>query len=207
MLRQHSPHVKHYQLLRALHSTYSIAHFVTATPALLPITKKRDTEQMSPEQWGPVVWRLLHALADASHRRDVILLWASVIRQLAAVLPCQKCREHMRAYWSAHVFIPKGWERMTLPQLQTLLRRRLHDFHNDVNIRLGKPIMAAEQPLRSHAEAMSAVQEAWGTLKGMWDSLAPTVAAYFEWRTDMTRLIQLVAAGIEEHKEVPRKGR
>ena len=149
----------------------------------------------APEVWGPHLWRLFHALADASTRRDVVLLWGQVIRLTCNALPCAKCRDHMQAYWSAFNIVPKGWDRMDAGAIQTHFRQKMADFHNAVNERLGKPVIPLVlTPLPCH-EAMKIVSEEWAYLRGMWDVLAPSIPAYFEWRSTMTRLIQMAACG------------
>jgi hypothetical protein len=149
----------------------------------------------APETWGPSLWRVFHCLADASTRQDVVLLWGSLIRLTYDALPCQKCREHMRAYWAAHTIVPKGWNHMDAAAIQTHFRQKMSDFHNDVNVRLGKPVVPLELTPLSCGEAMRIVTEEWGHLRRMWDVLAPSIPAYFEWRSTMTRLIQLAACG------------
>ena len=56
---------------------------------------------VSKSVWGPACWSFMHAAA-ATLRPDAAPAFAAFLYSLARVLPCPECREHLRAYLSAH---------------------------------------------------------------------------------------------------------
>lgn len=85
---------------------------------------------MRPSDWGPLVWDLLHGLAQLSPG-DI-----GIINELPLSLPCAKCRrnvvEHLRLL-----------DRDKSPQHQVWW------LHNQVNVSLGKPEMPFKLKRRS----------------------------------------------------------
>ncbi len=94
---------------------------------------------MIPEKWGPDVWTLLHSIAESigilfgGHIGVEVEL---LIRSLPAVLPCAACQVHAREYIAAH---PPKCRDMVGVSLQSYVRRWLWEFHEAVNVRVGKP--------------------------------------------------------------------
>ena len=144
----------------------------------------------TPELWGPRLWRLFHGLADVSDRRDIFPLWNTFVRLTATVIPCQKCQRHMQEYWSQHAFLPKGWAALSGPQVREIIRRKLNEFHNDVNVRLGKPVhlLAPLGPIDRTAKIRE-VQELFDGLRNEWTS------AHMDWKRTGALLLQLVKGG------------
>lgn len=145
---------------------------------------------MTPETWGPRVWRLLHGLADLSDRRDIYPLWSTFLKYTAIVLPCQKCQHHMADYWRQHTFMPKGWAAMSGPQVRADVRAKLHAFHNDVNARLGKlcPPLTALTDL----DRVALGQELQALFDGLRDEWG---GAHIEWKRTGALLLTLVKSG------------
>jgi hypothetical protein len=98
----------------------------------------------------------------------------------------------MREYWQANTLVPKGWDRMDATALQAHFRQKISAFHNAVNERLGKPVVPLSPTPVPYCEAVGIVAAEWEIVRRMWDELAPLIPAYFEWRTHMARLIQLI---------------
>jgi Erv1 / Alr family len=110
----------------------------------LPIPNYPDTVE-----WGPLIWALLHALAERAGRaRDPFVqadernIWPKFLRAVADVLPCPNCREHYKEWLATHPFTPLK----TIPyeELGDWIRRYLFDLHNNVNERNEKPIFLWE---------------------------------------------------------------
>lgn len=144
----------------------------------------------APEIWGSRLWRLFHGLADLSNRRDIFPLWNTFLRWTAAVIPCQKCQQHMREYWAHTAFLPKGWNSMTGEQVRAAIRGKLHAFHNNVNERIGKPVvpLAPLGPL-DRQQRVQELQALFDGLKEEWS------AAHMEWKRAGALLLQLVKGG------------
>lgn len=100
---------------------------------------------VDPVRWGPGAWRLLHYLTlrmpeDPSVR--VLHAYRQVFTSLPAVLPCRRCRRHLKtAYRRSPPRIGKGRERLV---------RWFYNVHVHVNRELKKrvvrPRLAAELP-------------------------------------------------------------
>ena len=95
-------------------------------------------------EWGPIVWRILHGLAEHTGRaysKDTeIRAWQKLFRLTAQILPCDKCNEHM-----AEFIIRRPLTYFTVTSnLRTTIRTWLWDLHNEVNVRNQKPIYPFE---------------------------------------------------------------
>lgn len=144
-------------------------------------------------EWGPIVWKLLHTMADISKRKDIYLLWVSVLRSTAYVLPCELCRDHMKSYIQTHTFLPKNWMKQTGDQNCNQIRAWLHAFHNSVNERLTKPVLSLNEiPEKSFSEAAKEIQRQYQTLLGMWKNQRTGLR---EWKQNMELLIHLLLCG------------
>ena len=136
----------------------------------------------------------MHLMADISDRRDVLLLWNTFLKLTAIAIPCQKCQKHMHEYWSQVRFIPRDWEKLSAEQTRTVIRSRIHEFHNAVSARLGKPTPALA-PLAPLAAALdraaicSQIRAIFESLKAEWQ------AVHVDWKRSTTVLIQLLCCG------------
>ena len=106
---------------------------------------------LSKEDMGRAWWVALHSLANRLEDDDEGKLPLETQQQLSAFIvlltrlyPCDLCRDHFR----------EMVER-TPPRLTTALdfQRWLSDRHNEVNKRLGKPLISFEQTERLECES------------------------------------------------------
>ena len=104
------------------------------------------------------------------------------------MLPCQKCQKHMSDYWHHVPFMTKGWDRLTGEQVRAQIRTKLNVFHNDVNVRLGKPSVPLP-PLNTDRAAIC--REA----QTLFDGLREEWSAHPEWKRTGALLLQLVKSG------------
>lgn len=99
------------------------------------------------EEWGPLLWWILHTLAEKAGRQtnpisqgDEQRAWPLFLKELPTALPCPFCREHLQGYVAAHPFAlpqdPYEWK--------TYVPTYLYELHEDVNKRLGKPSFPKE---------------------------------------------------------------
>jgi hypothetical protein len=94
------------------------------------------------EEWGPLLWLLLHTLADkAGKQTNTIMMgdeqraWPLFVKTLAPVIPCPYCREHFQSYLTAHPFdLP-----MDYYMWKDYIPLYFYTLHESVNARLGKP--------------------------------------------------------------------
>lgn len=101
---------------------------------------------ISPSDWGPLLWKLFHITAErigntgvVSLDRDEAFALTFVIENIQNVLPCSECQAHAGEYIRKNpvtaLKIKKGAE------LQNFARNYFLNFHNSVRERTGKPII------------------------------------------------------------------
>ena len=105
------------------------------------------------DKWGRSGWQFIHSCAWAypdhpadADRRDM----AAFLRAVGKVLPCRTCRRHYEAYLAAHM-------RASALASRESLTRFLVAMHNDVNLRLGKPLMRYEDACGVYGQGEDAV--------------------------------------------------
>lgn len=90
--------------------------------------------------WGPSLWSFLHTTAAALDDPEAFV---ALLHTLPRVLPCPECREHSRQY------LEQSPPEVNITDVLTA-SRYLYDFHNAVNVRLGKPAVHARVVHQRH---------------------------------------------------------
>jgi len=151
---------------------------------------------MTQTVWGPKVWRLLHLLTAISDRRDIALLWLSILRATAEVLPCAICRNHMSAYLRSHVFF-RGLKLhlVSAKEIQAQIMKDINDFHNDVNRRLHKKIFTYEDSaattVGSREQLLAEAKSIYEELKLDWKEQKNLIV----WTKPMSLMLALLQGG------------
>ena len=96
------------------------------------------------DNWGPVLWTILHALAEkttklvvVSSRDDERRQWINLIQIMPKMIPCADCRDHVELWILQN----------PITAIKTMPDSEFHDwmvswfyrFHEAVNKRTGKP--------------------------------------------------------------------
>jgi len=122
------------------------------------------------DEWGPLLWWILHTLADKAGRQTNTVMrgdeeraWPLFFKGLPAALPCPYCRDHLEDYVRSHPF--------ALPADQTTWREYVpnyvYELHEAVNARLGKPSFPKEslhdtynntKPFKETLEALQKIE-------------------------------------------------
>ena len=103
---------------------------------LIPVPQYPDTAD-----WGPILWTLLHGLAEKAGRAslpaDEVREWQRLLKLTADMLPCDRCRVHFSSFLKAN----PSTALTTLPynQLRIWIRSWLFTLHNEVNVATNKP--------------------------------------------------------------------
>lgn len=116
------------------------------------------TKYPKTSEWGPLVWKILHTLAERAGKQsneilrgDEMRAWVLVVKSLVATLPCEECRAHASSYINEFPFEPpQAYQAWSL-----YIRSYFYTFHEAVNERLGK----ASYPFSSLAEAYKSTGE------------------------------------------------
>jgi len=80
--------------------------------------------------WGTALWTFLHTAASALDNPEALV---QILEALPKTLPCPECRQHSQEYLS---LFPPG---ASIRDAETA-SRYIFEFHNAVNLRLGKPV-------------------------------------------------------------------
>jgi hypothetical protein len=107
---------------------------------------KETTDTPQPEEWGPIVWKYLHCLAEKIGTTGNTVIDAdqanyveTIISTIHLIIPCPECQAHAAAYISQNPFPSiKGLAGTTL---QNTVRTWLFHFHNHVRSQKGQEIM------------------------------------------------------------------
>ena len=97
-------------------------------------------------EWGPLLWRILHGLAEKSgaavtpmyyddERRALIQLF----KALSKTIPCPSCKDHYDTYLRLHA-VEKPIMEIQYDFLRTYVRTWFWELHNWVNESYGKPL-------------------------------------------------------------------
>jgi len=103
--------------------------------------KKLAIPVPQPEQWGPIMWSVLHGLAERSGRLtsdlqkdDERRAWDLLFKTLEKSIPCDHCRKHYGSWYTARKpSLPEDYT-----QFHEYVRKWLYDLHEDVNQRTKK---------------------------------------------------------------------
>lgn len=101
-----------------------------------------NTKYPKTTEWGPLLWRILHTLAERAGKQtneilrgDEMRAWVLVVKTFVSILPCEECRGHATTYIAEHPFEPpESYQAWNL-----YIRTYFYTFHEAVNTRLGKP--------------------------------------------------------------------
>jgi len=93
---------------------------------------------VSPEEWGPGAWELLHGLAEkVGNQKTGIMInderneLKLTLRHLWALLPCKTCQNHYKEWLQTHS--PDSFIAGSYMELQDSLRSWLFALHENVN--------------------------------------------------------------------------
>ena len=153
--------------------------------------------------WGPKLWRLLHLAAEASDRTDITLLWKTLFKWTAEILPCELCRTHLRQYLSNNASFTSRSVPKKGPEIRLFIRLFVRTLHNDVNIRLEKPEFTEENlaemyGTKSREEILTEARSIFLELKELWQPLVGFQihgTAFGEWKKAGALLLALLAGG------------
>ena len=96
-------------------------------------------------EWGPILWRILHGLADKYGRlvyplfsKEQDISWPKFIEQTQFILPCKECREHYKEYYTKN--IPSVLKKLSPDEQALWVQNYFFNLHNEINVRNNKPV-------------------------------------------------------------------
>ena len=108
----------------------------------MPCACKKDIpDYPGTEEWGPLVWKVLHGLAEKIGKSrcldEELREWKRLLTLTADVIPCVVCKKH---YKEVLVQNPIGGIlKMNAVTASTFVRTWLWTLHNEINVENGKP--------------------------------------------------------------------
>lgn len=158
----------------------------------LPIEEYPDADQ-----WGPILWQILHGLAERSghpvaalYAEDERRAWLHFFKETGEIIPCKTCKEHFQTYLAQH---PVN-ELKTLPldDLHEWVRTWFWEVHEWVNGSLEKPSFPKEGlaayrdvPLRSLIRSLEGPMMTAIKLSGI------NLKKYADWKRRCTIFLSL----------------
>ena len=101
-------------------------------------------------EWGPILWRLLHGLADKYGRlmsplfvKEEHLAWHNLIIETEKILPCKECKTHYKIYLDKHN--PNSLKKLTEAEKKYWVQNFFWALHEEVDIRNDKPTLEFEK--------------------------------------------------------------
>ena len=96
-------------------------------------------------EWGPILWRILHGLADKHGRlmyptfvKEQDIACPKFIEQTQYVLPCKECRAHYKTYFTKNN--PSVLKSLTPEQKGIWIQNFFFNLHNEINVENSKPL-------------------------------------------------------------------
>lgn len=97
-------------------------------------------------EWGPILWRILHGIAERAGQSPLPLAQGDerralirIMKSLVKVIPCPSCKEHYEVYLKEHP-VDKVILDISYRDLQAYLKNWFWELHNWVNESLSRPI-------------------------------------------------------------------
>lgn len=107
---------------------------------------QNGSQNADPVEWGPVVWKYLHCLAEKVGTSgnnmvdtDLATHIETLINTLHLILPCTECQMHAAAYISVNPL--QSLKGLSGVILRDTVRNWLFSFHNTVRARNGQEII------------------------------------------------------------------
>jgi hypothetical protein len=155
---------------------------------------------MSKEQWGPLLWRLLHNIAEVSDRRDLAFLWISLMKDTVAVMPCTQCRHHLGEYLRTHRFMfIKNQHLLTGEQVKKIIRTDLFNLHNSVNSRLNHSVLSFEEYSalynKTRSETITEIGVILAEIRAIWEPLINSRGIFNKWLATIKMMMALISGG------------
>ena len=152
----------------------------------------------SKDYWGPRLWRMFHLLAEISDRADVSAQWRKWFVQTSNIMPCEKCRAHLRTYLRFNKFIRFQNPLTNAKTVRDHIRAEIFKLHNHANANAEKPAFAEEDLAKAYGEKtrneiLLETQTILGEVERHWLSLDFFKTRHQEWLSWKGTCIMIMA--------------
>lgn len=103
-------------------------------------------------EWGPFIWGLIHTVSiidfdEPQIQREHVDKAINILKNIVNVIPCPKCAIHYQAYIDNIVTKQNIYDKMELFKI-------MFEYHNQVNMKLGKENITYELALEKWARVI-----------------------------------------------------
>jgi hypothetical protein len=149
-------------------------------------------------EWGPILWRILHGLAERAtttpfkmFQADETRLYIALIKQTALILPCDTCSQHYKLYLQENP--PDPLKTMDYLSTRDWIRRWFWILHNEVNAGFTPPRPAfpwADLPATYQGVSLrAALKELERPIQRAIQINGTRYADWLEWKKTVTKLL------------------
>lgn len=113
-----------------------------------------------PEEWGPILWNIIHITCENLGNNQNIFIQNDEIRQfklfqekLYYVLPCKICKIHYQKY------LKENTKAITYSELKEYGRTFYLNLHNEINVSNSKPLFKFEDLEKKYNQKFSQLKK------------------------------------------------
>ena len=103
--------------------------------------KKNVPDYPGTEEWGPLMWKLLHGLAEkigkSKNVNEELREWKRLLTHTGDIIPCDVCKKHYKEVLRHNPV--DQIIKMDTDVAYTFIRTWLWTLHNEINVENGKP--------------------------------------------------------------------
>lgn len=96
--------------------------------------------------WGPLLWSILHGLAEKAQRSalpaDEVREWQRFLKATGEMLPCEECQAHYTRYSKEHPLT--HFAEIPYEMLKNSVKSWLWQLHADIRTEYGKEVLPFE---------------------------------------------------------------
>lgn len=107
-------------------------------------------------EWGPLLWTILHGIAERTgsvvtplYRPDERRQLTNLFNAVSKMIPCPSCKEHYTEYLKEHP-VEKPLKEMPYEEIRGFVRGWFWELHNWVNESYKKPIFPLEDVITAY---------------------------------------------------------
>jgi hypothetical protein len=150
-------------------------------------------------EWGPILWRILHGLAERSgkptspmYAEDERRAWIHFFKETGEIIPCPMCKEHYKQYLEHNPVT--NLKSIPISYLHDWVRDWFWELHEWVNETLKKPSFSKEElhatydsiPLRTTLKMLEAPMKRAITLSGN------NAKKFMEWKGRFNMILSIL---------------
>ena len=150
-------------------------------------------------EWGPLLWGLLHGLAERSgkptspmYAEDERRAWIHFFKETGEIIPCPMCKEHYKQYLEHHPI--SELKSIPIHKLHDWVRDWFWDVHEWVNETLKKPAFPKENltPTYEHFDLRTGLKRLEAPMKRAITLSGQQFKKFAEWKSRFNLLLSIL---------------